>query len=1319
MRTVSTSECNSFEEVRKLLERAFGEIDDINFVIAPTKEARIKEMATADAKARVKAETKAKAEAETEAEAKKLTDAKAVIAQAKAVHKAEKATAAEKAKALVDAKKVVANAKKKGFITMKLLVFLVVFFSLFVGVAQGAWLINYDNVSNPQSLVNLLRDRFSNQTAETYTFTPGTEPVAAVRKEGMVYYDDNAKNLKLRTDAAWVDIDVSGASSLDAAYTIGQTITVDLGAVTFTAGSSDDNVVLALIQGDTNAGVAALTVTSAGNAAAILIAQSGSGTDIEGSAGWEISATGVGTFISFVLENSETIDNADDGEITFSDGVDDTAISWSGTTLEWTTDTSIDTVAWGDLDDHTGLRNVTFDAGEAGTITLAGTGTDDNLTIQQTTSGQNASLILQSTGTGTDALSLITTIADISLVSASDITRTAASNITDVTTDGAYTLTIGGASNGKLIVTAADTASITSVDNIDLAASAAGSVIDIDAALGKVIIDGGEAASDAVAIVAGAGGIDMDAVTGITMDISGASAGEDFVITTDSSIQLVQTEAVTDGINIDATGGVDIDSALDVAIDISAAASNFDVDVADGSIYLDAGEDDAQAIWLAATGTSSGVDIDAGTVGVDVDTSGPIVLTSTENAADSIVIQSTVGGIDIRCDASDDEAIDITNATGPININSTHDQDATINIVTTNAAGQILIVCADTTSDAVEMDISGGLEIDCVDVIAIDNSGAGKDIGITSALGRVVITGTESTAAAVELIADGTNGGIKMSALTNGIDMDATGGAILLDTSGASKDIKLDADSGAVIIDGGETGATAVVIDASHNDGGIDMDFGTSGFSLVGGSGDMVLTLAGNSGDVFTLTNTTGTGAAAISLIATAGSVNIDAKETITIDLDTGTAGTSLITITNADGTDEGAIELTSTSGGIDLNAAAGKNITLNGGQILIESEEATAAAVQLLTNTGAGETILITNTLGTGTGSIALAALAGGITMTVDDGKDLKLGNEGGETFIIVATNGTANAEDIRLVNGTGTDAAAIDLVATAGGIRVTVAEEKDLLLRGADAGATIVIATSTTAGNEDIRITNTNGTDEGAIELTATAGGIDLNAAAAKDIALDAGQILITATHDTTDCILLQADAGGSQTIRILNDEGTSVTEDAAAIQITTTLGGISIQSDSNLDDGIVLRVAGGTTAEMLLHNDTGDTATSIELKTDVGGVTIDVAKLVTLGGGTVHSGIQDVPQGGTSTVLVLTNTVFTVGADAGGDIMTIANGTAGQVIYIICEDSTGLTTITPTPFGGGTSITFDAVGDAVTLVYTTDTGWNIVGGNSYTII
>ncbi len=621
----------------------------------------------------------------------------------------------------------------EGFVSTKLLMFIVLFVSLFVGVTHGAFRttdINYDIASNPETLVRYLRDSFANLNGTSVVFTPtDTVPPAT---EGTVYCNDTANNLKLRTDSAWVDIDVSGASSLDAAYGIGAGITVDAGAVTLTAGSSDDNVVLALVQGDTDATVAALTVTSAGDAAAIIMAQSGSGTDIQFSDGGSISKASALIIEGGItdLTDGSAILMDTNNEIEFGDNSEDVSFNFATTdTVALATDSGLDSFAFGVVDDLEGVGTITFDDA-ASTITLTSSGATD-LTISQATSGQDASLILQSSGTGTDALSLITSVADISLVSADNITRTAANDITDVTTDGAYTLTIGGSTNGKFISTVADTFS--------------------------------------------------------------------------------------------------------------------------------------------------------------------------------------------------------------------------------------MIV---------------------VDTVLIQNTEAAKDINIDSQLGRVIVTGTESAAAAVSLVADGAAGGINIDAKTGGVDIDAVGGSINLDTSGAGIDIDLDATAGAVSIDGGQTGADAVVIIASHTDGGINMDFGTGGLSVVGASGDMVLTLAGAAGDLFTLTNTTGTGAGAIGLVAT-----------------------------------------------------------------------------------------------------------AGGITAKVPDGKELKLGNTALNTYFSVAAHGTPATEFVSIVN-----------------------------------------------------------------------------------------------------------------------TAGTSVTENSGAIQIWSLAGGIQIQSDGDLDDAIVVRADGGTTAEITIHNDAGTATDSIEIVSDDGGILID---------------------------------------------------------------------------------------------------------------
>lgn len=72
-----------------------------------------------------------------------------------------------------------------------------------------------------------------------------------------------------------------------------------------------------------------------------------------------------------------------------------------------------------------------------------------------------------------------------------------------------------------------------------------------------------------------------------------------------------------------------------------------------------------------------------------------------------------------------------------------------------------------------------------------------------------------------------------------------------------------------------------------------------------------------------------------------------------------------------------------------------------------------------------------------------------------------------------------------------------------------------------------------------------------------------------------------------------------------------------------------------------------------------------------------------------------------------------ITTTGADA----YTLAAGTAGQYKNIAMIGDGGDATITPTGLIGGTTITFDAVGDTVQL-FATGAGWLVVGGNGYAV-
>ena len=71
------------------------------------------------------------------------------------------------------------------------------------------------------------------------------------------------------------------------------------------------------------------------------------------------------------------------------------------------------------------------------------------------------------------------------------------------------------------------------------------------------------------------------------------------------------------------------------------------------------------------------------------------------------------------------------------------------------------------------------------------------------------------------------------------------------------------------------------------------------------------------------------------------------------------------------------------------------------------------------------------------------------------------------------------------------------------------------------------------------------------------------------------------------------------------------------------------------------------------------------------------------------------------------------------AANDDMSLAAGVPGQLKIIYCKDlsNSGTTRITPAALLGFTTITLNAIGDSVFLMYSgTMSKWVIVGGNSY---
>lgn len=458
------------------------------------------------------------------------------------------------------------------------------------------------------------------------------------------------------------------------------------------------------------------------------------------------------------------------------------------------------------------------------------------------------------------------------------------------------------------------------------------------------------------------------------------------------------------------------------------------------------GDDDTEDISMNFSGgntllwaSTSGVDtMNFG----DVDVLGQIENITFDAADASIITQAGTGNADdltIRQTGTVDVSLILSSA-GSIT-------DA-LSLITTDAVGVIKIASSDI------------LDIDAVDNVNIDISGAGANFDLDTVNGSILLTAGGAA-----------NGDIT---LTAGDDYTVAGtNAISITNSGAAEDITIDAVAASVNIDGGEEDAAAVTIAASGTAGGMTLDYGT---------GNMVITGTGASAD-FTLDadliSIDGTGASNITFTN-------GADEDVTIAT-AGAADHSLII--SATGTAADAMQLTTSAGGMDITngGASGEDLDIDGvlSAVTINSDEATTDAIDISATAG-GITI-------------ASTAVASTWTHTATGAAD--------DLSLIVA--GAADGSLVLTSSGTATNA--IDINATAGGIDIDIsgaAATEDFAVT-TDSSITFI---TTEAAADQFKIDAQGAFASNVINLETSNGGILLNADGAN------GNIGINSAVDLT---------------------------------------------------------------------------------------------------------------------------------------------------------------------------------------------------------
>tara|TARA_R100001510_G_scaffold56177_1_gene61269 strand:+ start:3237 stop:6341 length:3105 start_codon:yes stop_codon:yes gene_type:complete len=208
------------------------------------------------------------------------------------------------------------------------------------------------------------------------------------------------------------------------------------------------------------------------------------------------------------------------------------------------------------------------------------------------------------------------------------------------------------------------------------------------------------------------------------------------------------------GVNIAGTNGSEIDLTTTGALDLNSGAftldgstlsidgtddSNFTVTGSGKTLLLQStGGGAAQQTQLKTAGTGAsameifstagGIDITSvGGAGKDIDitATGSINISSTENAADGIVLNSTAGGIDIIAAGTSGEDIDITATGSSVNITATEDN-----------AGAIYIRENGGTSGKIKIHADQGTSVDSIQLIS-DDGGIDLHSGKTGAISNM------------------------------------------------------------------------------------------------------------------------------------------------------------------------------------------------------------------------------------------------------------------------------------------------------------------------------------------------------------------------------------------------------------------------------------------------------------------------------------------------------------------------------------------------------------------------------------------------------
>lgn len=468
-----------------------------------------------------------------------------------------------------------------------------------------------------------------------------------------------------------------------------------------------------------------------------------------------------------------------------------------------------------------------------------------------------------------------------------------------------------------------------------------------------------------------AGNVDIQAEAGTTAitgnAVTVASDTTTVGVTGATGITLTST---ANNVTVNANANFDVNADSAILLDAQAASnftvsggSNLTLDSTGGRTIVTGGGAVTNAVTIQADNAAGGIDIDAGTAGIDIlATDGPFSIDG-QNVASNISLATNANAQDFT--------ISLTGVSdSSIVVNSSGTGADAIKITSSSATGGLDV---DAGTSGIAIDTTGGMSLDAQGTTNLTTTGA-FDLTVSSTAGSTIISGGEAAADAVRIVSSNAAGGIDIDSGTGGVAIDSTAG-FSIDSVAASNitltgtdDLTINNTGGSLVLRSTEAAVDAVRIHANDAAGGVDIDSGTGGITIdsqgvvsidaVGAASNFTLASTGAAQDLTiavtgatdssVIINSSGTSSTdAIKLNASAGGIDIDGTGRIDIDTTDTVNGVFVATATAGVPVNIGS----STS---EVTIAG--NLTVSGTTTTINTETLTVEDNIIVVNSGNGE---------------------------------------------------------------------------------------------------------------------------------------------------------------------------------------------------------------------------------------------------------------------------------------------------------------------------------------------------------------------------